>query len=120
MYTLCATVHAACTCAQAELWYGMNGMQAHYFGDTFHVRGKLLTTIKDYELFTPNKYITVLLTQIKTQDFCLPKFSAELLPINFGTCIGKDSQILPIRCFADVAEHRLNPMFDPMFDPIIG
>ena len=35
---------------------------------------------------------------------------------NIGTRIGKDSQILPIRCFTDIAKHRP----DPMSDPIIG
>ena len=35
---------------------------------------------------------------------------------NIGTRIGKDSQILPIRCFTDIAKNRP----DPMSDPIIG
>ena len=47
----------------------------------------------------------------------LKKNSAEFfIKLNIGTRIGKDSQILPIRCFTDIAKNRP----DPMSDPIIG
>ena len=43
-------------------------------------------------------------------------YSEFFIKPNIGTRIGKDSQILPIRCFTDIAKHRP----DPMSDPIIG
>ena len=47
----------------------------------------------------------------------IKKNSAEFfIKPNIGTRIGKDSQILPIRCFTDIAKNRP----DPMSDPIIG
>ena len=56
---------------------------------------------------------------IKKHGICvwLKKNSAEFfIKPNIGTRIGKDSQILPIRCFTDIAKNRP----DPMSDPIIG
>ena len=56
---------------------------------------------------------------IKKHGICvwLKKNSAEFfIKPNIGTRIGKDSHILPIRCFTDIAKNRP----DSMSDPIIG